>query len=408
MKVAIYNPYLYTLGGGEKYSCAIAEALSAEHEVHILSHSPQIARSEIEERLNVDLSKIEIIYLAEFQNNTDRYKIFGVPRVIKYYKGRKEYGSEFQKNYDLLINVTAVKPIFCQVEKGILIVQFPFERMKSDYLNQQNWLKRIPREVYYNFEWNKRLKSYNYIIVYSEFVKKWLKRLWGIDSIVINPPGTLEHIDKEIEKKKLILGVGRFFVGGHSKKQHLMISAFKDIFLNGLEDWELHLIGGVLNNDKDQEYLNKLKMEAQGYPIFFHINISFNELCRYYKQSSIFWHAAGYGENEEEHPEKMEHFGITTVEAMSAECVPVVINRGGQPEIVRNKVDGYLWDSESELKSYTRTLCNNTSLLREMQKRARERSQVFNKEEFRKKVFMLVNELEKTRKNMSERKGDSK
>ncbi len=35
--------------------------------------------------------------------------------------------------------------------------------------------------------------------------------------------------------------------------------------------------------------------------------------------------------------------GMTTPEAMSAGCVPVVIRKGGQPEIVRHGLDGFLW-----------------------------------------------------------------
>ena len=38
-----------------------------------------------------------------------------------------------------------------------------------------------------------------------------------------------------------------------------------------------------------------------------------------------------------------EHFGITTVEAMAAGCVPVVIDKADQREIVRHVTDGYRW-----------------------------------------------------------------
>jgi len=56
MKVASYNPFLEVLGGGEKYSCTIAEVLGAEHDVHLLSHDEQVSKNQIEERLNVDLN----------------------------------------------------------------------------------------------------------------------------------------------------------------------------------------------------------------------------------------------------------------------------------------------------------------------------------------------------------------
>lgn len=52
-------------------------------------------------------------------------------------------------------------------------------------------------------------------------------------------------------------------------------------------------------------------------------------------------HAKGLFVDEEKSSDLLEHFGITTVETMSAGCVPIVINRG-QPEIVKEGT-GYVW-----------------------------------------------------------------
>ena len=78
-----------------------------------------------------------------------------------------------------------------------------------------------------------------------------------------------------------------------------------------------------------------------------------------YGKSSIYWHATGYGED---NPKKFEHFGISTVEAMAAECIPVVINLGGQPEIVEQSVNGFLWNSIPELKKFSLKLVNTKSV----------------------------------------------
>src|SRR5260370_621248 len=73
-------------------------------------------------------------------------------------------------------------------------------------------------------------------------------------------------------------------------------------------------------------------------------------------QSAIYWHAAGLGNDDAAHPEQTEHFGITTVEAMAAGCVPVVINKAGQRETVEHGVSGFLWDTPDELQRYTARL----------------------------------------------------
>src|SRR5207247_4766844 len=94
---------------------------------------------------------------------------------------------------------------------------------------------------------------------------------------------------------------------------------------------------------------------------------------RLYEESSLYWHATGFGTDSELEPEKQEHFGITTCEAMSMGCVPVVIRRGGQPEIVEHGRSGYLWNSEDELERYTWLLTENEALRQQVALNAIER-----------------------------------
>ena len=65
--------------------------------------------------------------------------------------------------------------------------------------------------------------------------------------------------------------------------------------------------------------------------------------------SSLFWHATGYGEQARRHPERLEHFGITTPEAMLCGAVPLVVPAGGQVEIVTDGVNGRHWRTVPEL-----------------------------------------------------------
>ena len=64
------------------------------------------------------------------------------------------------------------------------------------------------------------------------------------------------------------------------------------------------------------------------------MKIFLKDILNEYKLAKIYWHASGFGEDLETHPEKAEHFGITTVEAMINGLVPIVIDAGGQKEIV--------------------------------------------------------------------------
>lgn len=203
-----------------------------------------------------------------------------------------------------------------------------------------------------------RLKSYQLILANSNYTQKWIKNYWKRDSLILYPP--VEMMFKKynlgkIKKKKWICSVGRFFVLGHGKKQEILIKAFKKFYDYGYHDWQLHLVGGIGNEPTSIEFVQKLKDEVKGYPVFFHFNVSRKEVENVYLNSSVYWHAAGFGENENKNPIKFEHFGITPLEAISAKCIPILFNGGGLREIITENGfgDKNLFDSINQLVSHT-------------------------------------------------------
>ena len=106
----------------------------------------------------------------------------------------------------------------------------------------------------------------------------------------------------------------------------------------------------------------------------FKINLQRNELEKTFLESKLFWHAKGFDVNENDNPYLLEHFGITTVEAMSAGCIPVVINKGGQKEIVDEGVNGYKWNSIDELIQKTKIVLENENIQKTFFVNAREKA----------------------------------
>jgi glycosyltransferase involved in cell wall biosynthesis len=53
---------------------------------------------------------------------------------------------------------------------------------------------------------------------------------------------------------------------------------------------------------------------------------------------------------------------MTTVESMAGGCVPVVIDRAGQKEIVREGVDGFRWSTPEQLVSLTARVAGDEEL----------------------------------------------
>lgn len=235
------------------------------------------------------------------------------------------------------------------------------------------------------------LQSYDTVITISEFCKKWIKNYWGLNSEVLYPPVNIENFYSSKVKKNKILHVGRFFITGHSKKQLDLVKLYKKIVnQHAISDWELHFVGSVEEGEKHQEYFDKVKKESEGYTVFFHKNIPFSELQKLFSESKIYWHATGLDEREEKNPVALEHFGITTVEAMASGCVPVVINMGGQKEIITEN-SGFKWNTRNELINYTVKLIKNEKLLKQMSEAAITRSRFFSRNNFKNKFKEIIN-----------------
>lgn len=210
-----------------------------------------------------------------------------------------------------------------------------------------------------------RLALFRSVVANSAFTARWIERRWGRPARVLHPP--VFPIAPR-EKRPWIVAVGRFAGGGRSKRQVEMIEVFRTTDIAG---WELHLVGTA----QDPEYVHRATEAARGLPVVFHLDASRQELEEVCGAASLFWHFTGVGEDAEAAPERMEHFGIATAEAMSAGAVPVVVARGGQPEIVGEA--GVLWETKEECAEATRRLCEDGELRTRLGEAARQRAESF-------------------------------
>jgi glycosyltransferase involved in cell wall biosynthesis len=268
---------------------------------------------------------------------------------------------EFQRavydtRYDTIIVQSPYVPRFTFSNQAYVVCEFPFQRKIT-------WKDR------------RRLNSYKAIIAISEFTAHWIKHRWGVEASLLYPP-VVPITPKE--KKPYILGVGRFVGGGRSKCQVELVQIFRRLYNQGLTNWELHLAGFVQN----KQYVKEVEAVIQGLPVKLHLNISRDDLENLYSESSIFWHAVGVGVDQESEPEKMEHFGMVTIEAMSAGCVPVVINRGGQTEIIANSGAGMLWETYDECVDFTWDIAHNETKMAQYMKQAIVRADFFSHPRF--------------------------
>lgn len=239
--------------------------------------------------------------------------------------------------------------------------------------------------------------SYDLLLANSEYTRRWISRRWGLPAEVLPPPvdtSTFGAPDPQ-EKAKVILSVGRFFHGSHNKKHLEMLRVFRRMVDRDEvpEGWEFHLVGN-LHRDRlvDLEYFADLERLAEGYPVKLLVDLSLRELVQEYRRASVFWHASGWGESERRQPERFEHFGLTTCEAMSCGCIPVVIAKAGQLEIVEHGETGFLFTTADELASITRRLIrgHGQPWTRELMERAAASVERFSRPRFEERLREIL------------------
>lgn len=350
MRIGIFDPYLDSLGGGEKYMLTAASCLSQNHEVSIFWDEDILKQAS--EKFNLDLSKVSIAK-----------NIFDYNLPAKLLKSRDYDAILFLSDGSLPLLETKLYVHF----------QFPVEWVNANSFVNRRKIQRVAK-----------------FICNSEFTKEFIDKKLNVNSVVLYPPTYFKKDFPKIDlksKKNYILNVGRLSKladGTIFKKQDFLINAFKKIVNKGVEDWELIIVVSVL--ERDRNLLAYLKNLIKGYPVKIYENFPYEDLLRVYKDSKIYWHASGFGENLIKHPEKAEHFGITTVEAMINGLVPVVINEGGQKEIVREGEDGFLFDSEQTLINKTLSIIKDKKLLDKISKKSIERGFDFTTDIFCEKV----------------------
>lgn len=348
-KAMVYSPYWDTLGGGEKYCAAVAEVLmQLGYKVTIAWNDDRLI-TKLVDRFDIDLTQARIDNEAFLDITTGNF----------WHKKRSMW------SYDLVFFVSdGSLPFLFGQKKNLLHFQVPFHDVGGKSV--VNRLKKM---------------TIDQVVCNSRFTKKIVDAEYGFFSQVLHPPATMIEPGK---KEKVILSVGRFDNLMQSKRQDVMIEAFGEL---QAQEWKLVLAGGVLHGNDEVE---RLKRMIGNLNIILVTNPSWEEMKQHFQSASIYWHAAGYDVDLDQFPEQAEHFGISVVEAMSAEAVPVVFNGGGLREIVNSGKNGFLWKTQADLVKYTLQLIKSSKLMKKMSEAAAAQSLNYSMEEFERGFKKLI------------------
>lgn len=382
MRIGIYNESTRGstgLGGSEYVAAVLAEHLGGGHDAELVHHHASLTADQIRRQFAISPSSFRLRYVpvepTPHSSNPWRRHL-----------QERRWHHNLSEPYELFINIGHFLPPFCRARRGVLIILFPFQQIPT-YGSREpgragvtSALWTIPRDAYLRRTAKNRLRTYDIKVSISEFTRLWTSKRWNIETKVLYPPCDL--VSSTLNKENLIVSLGRFASRGVRKNQRELIETFARICTRDSPRCRYVSIGALGPHPADHEYLRELELAATDLPVEIACNIDRSAVRDILGRAKIFWHATGFGTGPTDDPAMAEHFGIATVEAMSAGCVPIVIKKGAQPEIIRHGIDGFLWDTLDELQSYTRMLLADDLLRARMAASARERSDLFSKSRF--------------------------
>lgn len=272
MKIGLYSPYLPKhFGGGEKHMLTTAWYLSQKHNVTLLlpqaGAEAKEAIAEYEKLFGLDLSRIKL-------------KSSGLARGTN----RPWQNWQETRAFDAFFYLTDGSLFFAGSKKNVLHIQVP-------YTNKLSAFQQL------------KLATWNIRNANSLFTKNVVQTSWNTTIPYVHYPyADTSHIpfSANSSRVKQILSVGRFIDPAHadlhSKRQDALIQAF----IQGCtqfgwhkKGWKLVLVGAVEPDSVHQEFVKRLREQAADWPIVFAHKVSHRALSTFYKESELYWHAAG-------------------------------------------------------------------------------------------------------------------
>jgi glycosyltransferase involved in cell wall biosynthesis len=355
--------------------------------------------------LGYRMSDLGAFFGLDLSNATERIvrdsgRSFAVPgqqSLGSYLRRGLRFDGSLTAPYDLFVYSGHGVPPVSSARAAILYCHFPIEARPAVELSttpawqRRSGIDRRVRMAAYEYLWRHRMRGYLRLLANSRFTASWIQRLWGASAQVVYPPVSMEAPNGP--KRNVIASIGRFDPRDR-KNVAAQLDALPQFLSKVSSGWSLCLMGFSGEGPDDRSYLALLRARVQGLPVELVVNADREAVQRRLGEAKLFWHSRGLSRSDEGTLPawRMEHFGIATVEAMMAGCVPLVPADGGQPEIVQDGINGFLCRDAQTLVQHSVELANDDDRRARMSALAVERSMAFRSEVFERTFRQAVRE----------------
>lgn len=244
----------------------------------------------------------------------------------------------YAKNYDFIIDSNNTTALLFHRKKLISYIHFPRKarftnakiKFAKDFKATIFAMEKLIARVFYRIETLEALK----VIANSEYTKKIIQKNFNVTSDwieVVYPPIDVEQFSNSNPKKDQVISIGRFMPDKMQIEQIKVAEKFPSLMF--------HIIGFVSATQESTNYYQRCSEYIQKNNVK---NVLLHANCKYEDMKNIMFESKYFL-----HMLKEEPFGITTVQAIAAGCLPIVPNSGGQVDIV--PIDKLRWDQTEDI-----------------------------------------------------------
>lgn len=376
-QAVVYTPYNILPGGGERVLLSAAAVFQAlKYHAVILTTKENTCKTK---SMLLDVAQALDVPLADQMLTYKR-----MPNIRQYILENRTPIEVF-----LLIGNEKLPQLPGVGKVNLYVCQFPFDLDRKITKSTLSHFTTFDHVIVYS----KYVYRYYNIYAHNAFRQAWDRNLLTPLVSQIYPPvaRSLSYLQRRsLAHRRDIAMIGRIFEGRQNKGYKSALLMFQQASRCIPSNVTLHIVGSLMPGHEEfyQELLNTVKhLEIN---VQFHLSSPRTEIFDTLSLSLVQWHLTGI-DTVGDDPASEEHFGIAVVEGMQAGVIPVVINKGGLGEIVRNGTSGYIAGSQAEVVSLTCAIYRKSeSEVFKLRKQATRSARAFSDERFKDSLRILV------------------